>query len=133
MENACRLLKVVASALVYNDKGKILAIRVPGPDNKLIYIPPGGKVERGETLRECAEREVKEEVNIDIKTNKLVALLEKEYDDGIWTFVYYQAEVCSGQIKNNEDHEIREISWVDINEICDFKELKWVKQEEKHE
>lgn len=39
--------------------------------DKTIWVTPGGKVEQGETYQECFEREIYEELGINIESTKL--------------------------------------------------------------
>lgn len=63
--------KPSASALVRDDAGRVLLLR--RPDNGLWTIPTGG-LKRGETVRECAVRECREETGIEIETLGLVGV-----------------------------------------------------------
>lgn len=64
--------KVIASAIIKNNKGEILTITLNDVNGKTINIPPGGRPEIGEPLRDCVVREVREEVNLEMKDIKLV-------------------------------------------------------------
>lgn len=45
-------------------------------DNETYWVLPGGKVEKGETLKETARREIKEELNLNIRVGRLIYLSE---------------------------------------------------------
>jgi len=64
------------SVICFNPAGQILLIQ-PGPaskqpPDKLTF--PGGKVDPGETVRECAARELAEETGITISPGSLIQL-----------------------------------------------------------
>jgi 8-oxo-dGTP diphosphatase len=120
-------VKVIASALIYNAEGKVLAIKLQDTDGKVMYIPPGGRPEKGETLRDCVVREAKEEVNLVIDVTEISGIGEKSYEDGVWTILYYKSEVVTGVAVNNEATEIQEVSWVDIEELDGAGEIRWVR------
>lgn len=63
--------KPSASALVRDEQGRVLLLR--RPDNELWTIPTGG-LKRGETIRECAVRECREETGVQIETLGLVGV-----------------------------------------------------------
>lgn len=63
--------KPSASALVRDETGRVLLLR--RPDNDLWTIPTGG-LKRGETIRECAVRECREETGVEIETLGLVGV-----------------------------------------------------------
>ena len=73
-----------ASAIVLDDDGRILLHR--RQDNEM-WALPGGKMELGESLADCARREVKEETGFDVDIVGLVGTYTDpkhvfEYDDG---------------------------------------------------
>ncbi|WUI02128.1 NUDIX domain-containing protein [Spirillospora sp. NBC_00431] len=63
--------KPSASALVRDERGRVLLLR--RPDNDLWTIPTGG-LKKGETIRECAVRECREETGVEIETGDLVGV-----------------------------------------------------------
>lgn len=82
-----------ASAVVANDQGEILLQR--RSDNDLWSIP-GGAMEPGETIRQTAVREVREETGIEVEPTRLVGIYSDpnhvvEYSDGE---VRQQFSVC---------------------------------------
>jgi ADP-ribose pyrophosphatase YjhB (NUDIX family) len=73
-----------ASAVVADSEGRILLAR--RRDNDLWTIP-GGAMEPGETIAQCAVREVKEETGVDVEVVALVGIYSNpnhvvEYSDG---------------------------------------------------
>ena len=119
-------IKVVASALIKNNQGKILSITVADTDGKKINIPPGGRLDEKETLRECVIREVKEEVGMDIEVESVAGILEREYEDGFWSFVFFWAIPSDLEATNMEEDEIERIEYIDLEELEDFDKIKWV-------
>ena len=63
--------KPSASVLVRDEAGRVLLLR--RTDNDLWTIPTGG-LKKGETIRECAARECREETGIDIEITGLVGV-----------------------------------------------------------
>lgn len=63
--------KPSASALVRDEAGRVLLLR--RPDNDLWTIPTGG-LKKGETIRECAVRECREETGVVIEVTGLVGV-----------------------------------------------------------
>lgn len=66
--------KPVVGVLVYRDNGDIILGQ--GPKWGDLWTVPGGHLEWGETLEECAKREVKEETNLEIEDIKFLGLQE---------------------------------------------------------
>lgn len=66
----------VASALIFdNSKEKVLLVRNKKGETSY-WSPPGGAVEKGETLHQAAIREIKEETGYDIVVDKLNSVRE---------------------------------------------------------
>ncbi|MRG86031.1 NUDIX hydrolase [Salinibacillus xinjiangensis] len=63
---------VSAATIVLNDKGEILLIKGP----RRGWEMPGGQVEVGESLREAAIRETKEETGIDVEIQKFCGIFQ---------------------------------------------------------
>ena len=63
----------VVAALIKNDNRFLIAKRATGDENVLgKWEFPGGKVEAGEDEKHAIEREIKEELGIDIEENELI-------------------------------------------------------------
>ena len=75
-----------ASAIVTDDKGRVLLHR--RSDNKL-WALPGGAMDIGETIAQCAEREVREETGLTVKAYRIVGI----YSDPGHVFAYSDGEV----------------------------------------
>ena len=63
---------VTAGAIVMNDQNQILLIKGP----RRGWEPPGGRVEVGESIRDAAIRETKEESGIDIEVIKFCGIFQ---------------------------------------------------------
>ncbi|AAT43548.1 NUDIX hydrolase [Picrophilus oshimae] len=94
--------RVAAGALVLKNNKFLLVKRMDEPDAGL-WAVPGGKLEYGETLEQCAVREIKEETNIDIKINGIASITEIILKDFHYVIIDYLAEYLSGSIKSSSD------------------------------
>lgn len=63
---------VSAAAIVLNEKNELLLIKGP----RRGWEMPGGQVEEGESLRDAAVRETKEESGIDIEVTKFCGIFQ---------------------------------------------------------
>lgn len=72
-------------------------------DYKEYYTFPGGGLEEGETLEECAIREVKEEFGINVKVIR--KLYELENDDLNMKEYFYLCEYIDGEFGTGEGEE----------------------------
>ena len=87
----------VAGALLF-EKGKLFATK--RGDSVYEYVAhkyefPGGKIEQGETGEDCVKRELKEELDLDVKVERLFAVERFEYPDFIINLSIYECEMLS--------------------------------------
>ncbi|MCA1023605.1 NUDIX hydrolase [Halobacillus litoralis] len=104
----------VAYAFVFNEMDqKVLMVKNKGSGWSL----PGGAVENGETFEQAAVRESKEETNLTIETENIVAVNEAFFEDKGHhaLFITYKAKILEGAIKILHKDEIDEIKWLDID------------------
>ncbi len=117
-------LKVCASVLISNKEGLYLAEllnkEIPGG----VWVPPGGKLQIGETLRDCAIRETMEELGIQVQITGLFGISEKPYGDGIWTFLYYTGRIVSGEPKIMEPGKILELRYINLEKFSNAENIK---------
>ncbi|MBN2034386.1 MAG: (deoxy)nucleoside triphosphate pyrophosphohydrolase [Deltaproteobacteria bacterium] len=71
----------VTAGLIWRD-GRLLITKRPRGSHLAGYWEfPGGKQEVGESLEECIEREMMEELGMKVKAAKHLLLLDHEYDE----------------------------------------------------
>ncbi len=91
--------------------------------------PPGGKVEGDETPIECAIRELKEEVNIEVTGNELVLcniLLTSIPNYGPYLLYVYILKGNFGGVAENVEYEKHSLlSFYSINDIRQFKRVSY--------
>jgi mutator protein MutT len=102
-------LKVVTAAVIRDNFGRVLiAQRKHGQSLGSKWEFPGGKVEAGEALEECLEREIREEMGIKIKVTGRVVIVDHRYPTFDIRLCAMKAEILEGQMNLN-DHE--KIMW----------------------
>ncbi len=108
----------VAAAIIENDEGRVLICRraLDSPMGGLWEFP-GGKREAGETFERCLIRECREELGVEIKIKREFAKTEYETDTGLIKFVFYEAEIASGELHKNVHKSIK---WVLLRETSDY-------------
>ncbi len=66
--------KLTVDAVVFDGAGRLLLIKRKGAPFKGHYALPGGFVELGETVEAAAQRELKEETGVTVKSQRLVGI-----------------------------------------------------------
>lgn len=80
---------------------------------------PAGALEAGETLREAAAREVKEEVGANVRSTdlRLAHTLHSRTDGSDWTGHFFIAERWHGELKICEPEKHAELRWELLSEV----------------
>ncbi|MGI6710866.1 MAG: (deoxy)nucleoside triphosphate pyrophosphohydrolase [Bacilli bacterium] len=99
-------VEVVASVIKKNNL--ILCTRRPTSKKFPGYWEfPGGKVEDGETKEEALIREIKEELDVKIKVNSLITIIDYEYHDFLLKMYVYDCILLEEDIVLLEHQEMR--------------------------
>jgi ADP-ribose pyrophosphatase YjhB (NUDIX family) len=114
---------VAVGVVVWKDD-KVLLIRRAKPPRSGQWSIPGGAQELGETVRDTALREVKEETGLDIAVTDFIEVVDFiERDDAgdvlyHYTLVDWSAEWRDGEAIPGDD--VSEILWIDPDELERF-------------
>jgi 8-oxo-dGTP diphosphatase len=97
--------KKVAVCLIQNEKGEYLLIRPTNYKNfgeyQDAWYPPTGHIKEGETVEQAFVRELKEELNLDIKPVELFSEWEQDIP-GEWAY-WWKCKIVGGTIKKSEE------------------------------
>ena len=107
----------VVYVLLFNESGKqVLMVKNTG-DHCSYYTLPGGRVEKGETLKEAAIREAKEETGLDIEIDGIISVNEAFFEDikHHTIFITFKGNYIGGEITLSRPDEIEEIVWMDVS------------------
>lgn len=116
-------IRPAAAVAILNSKHQLLMLH--RKDNQK-WTMPGGTLEFGESMTECALREIKEECGLDVTIKDIIGTytdpnIRVAYSDGEvrqeFTIVYY-GEVTSGNVVL--DDESSQFQWVSLDEILDL-------------
>lgn len=112
MNTERKTIRVVAA--IIRDGDKIFATQRGHGEFKGGWEFPGGKIEAGETPEEALVREVREELDTEIKVGELVETVEYDYPTFHLSMDCFWAEVVSGDLVLKE-HEAAK--WLTKDEL----------------
>jgi mutator protein MutT len=105
-----------ANFIPINEKNEILLIKRADDDSHGgLWSIPGGAIEKGETIEEGLEREVKEEINSKIINRNYFKSFYYEYKENLHVRAAYFYGNITGEIKINE--ESSDYKWFSFQEI----------------
>jgi len=110
--------KEIGVAVIWNDQGEVLI------DRRLeegllggLWEFPGGKIEANETIPDCIQREIKEELGISIEVRDHLITLNHAYTHFRVTLNVYHCRYLAGEPQPIECEEIR---WVKPEQLSQF-------------
>lgn len=110
--------KIIGVAVIWNDQEQILIDRrLPQGAMGGLWEFPGGKIEVGETIEECIEREIFEELGIKIAVEEHLITIDHTYTHLRVTLTVHHCRHLLGVPQAIECDEIR---WVNLNELDQF-------------
>lgn len=120
-----------ASAVVVDDQGRLLLHR--RRDNEM-WALPGGKMELGESIGQCAIREVREETGFDVKLTGIVGIYSDpkhvySYDDGEVRqefSICFAATITAGDLATSD--ESYEVAFISPDEVDDLPMVESIRQ-----
>ncbi|MEN9251909.1 MAG: A/G-specific adenine glycosylase [Thermostichales cyanobacterium HHBFW_bins_127] len=108
----------IAVGIVFRRDGQVLIAQ--RPETSMLgglWEFPGGKVEPGESLAACVERELLEEVGIHVQARQELATVEHAYTHFSITLTAYLCRYLSGQIQPLQCADVR---WIDPQQLKDY-------------
>lgn len=104
----------VSCAVIEKDNKILCCRRGPKGETAFKWEFPGGKLEPGETKEEALVREIKEELNTEIKINKFLITVNHEYNTFKVTLHVYLCEFI------NDNYELivhKECKWCERDKL----------------
>lgn len=111
-------MPVVGVGVVVIDDGNILLIRRGRDPGRGLWAVPGGKVQRGERLREAARREAMEETGLTVEVGEVVWVGEHIDVDHHLVLIDFLATLVGGELRAADDAD--EARWVPIEEAENY-------------
>ncbi|HEY9764908.1 MAG TPA: NUDIX hydrolase [Chroococcales cyanobacterium] len=108
-------------AVVLEKDEKVLLVRHRKGEKKY-WLLPGGGVDYGETLEECARREVREETGLEIQVKKMLYLSEAICPKGTRHILnlFLLGEITGGELKKGEEEILDGLAFVDFEALSDL-------------
>jgi 8-oxo-dGTP diphosphatase len=83
------------------------------------YGLPSGKVEKGESFRQAAVREAREEIGVEVSLDDLRYLhtTHRQSEDTEWIDIYFEVLKWDGEPVNNEPKVHGALEWLDTTDL----------------
>ncbi len=110
--------KQIGVAVIWNDRGEVLIDR--RPEKGLLgglWEFPGGKMEENETIQDCIQREIKEELGIAIEVKEHLITINHAYTHFRVTLNVYNCQHLEGEPQPIGCEEMR---WVKPEQLSEF-------------
>jgi 8-oxo-dGTP diphosphatase len=107
----------VTAAILIKDGKVLIAKRKPDDKQPDKWEFPGGKIEAGESARECLKREMQEEFGIDVRIGAFLGESVYHYRHGSIRLLAYLAGWEGGELALN-DHT--DYTWVPCERLGEF-------------
>ena len=111
--------RVGVGVLLTDNQGRVLLTLRKLPPEAGCWSIGGGKVDFLETLEQCAIREAREEVGVEISLGALLCVTNHCLPDENqhWVSPAYLGQVLSGEATNREPGKTREVRWFSLDEL----------------
>jgi 8-oxo-dGTP diphosphatase len=117
-EGSKRQIRVVA-AQIEQDGKYLITQRKPASSLPLLWEFPGGRVEEGESDEDALQRELREEMDIEVEVSEASVAVTHEYSAYIINFCVYRCRLITAEdeIKKIGVHDVR---WVHPSQLDDY-------------
>ncbi len=107
----------VTAAIIERGREILISQRLKDSHMGLKWEFPGGKIEHGESPEECLRREIKEELDLDIRVGDRLMIVEHQYEELKVILYCYRCSYLGGETKAKDCHDFR---WVVIGDLKSF-------------
>jgi 8-oxo-dGTP diphosphatase len=109
----------VGVAVIIERDGQVLLVKRKNAHGAGTWALPGGHLEFGESLEECAIREIHEEVGVTISGTSFAALTNDIFasEDKHYITIWMRGTLISGEPCIAAHREVSEVSWFSWNDL----------------
>lgn len=108
----------VAVAVIMNQHNQVcISLREKGVHQGSLWEFPGGKIEQSETVEQALKREIKEELNLSIKTSRPLIKINHIYSNVSVCLHVQKILSYSGEAKSMEGQLVK---WVNVSQLSDY-------------
>ena len=109
--------RVGVGVLLIDNHGRVLLTLRKRPPEAGCWSIVGGKVDLLETLEQCAIREAREEVGVEISLRSLLCVTDHclPGENQHWVSPAYLGQILSGEATNCEPAKTHEVRWFDLD------------------
>jgi len=107
----------VAAGLIFKNGKLLVAQRPSGSHLAGLWEFPGGKCEETETMPECLQRELHEELGVVVNVRECVETLEHAYPEKVVQLSFFRCELVMGEPTGKEGQAL---AWIGIDELGDY-------------
>ena len=111
-------MKIVTAAIIRRCDTVLLARRQPGQKLAGYWEFPGGKVEEGESLAACLQREIAEELGVEVAVGAVVASSDYVYAHGAIRLVALEATLVAGELHPTVHDQV---AWVEVGQLLHYR------------
>ncbi len=106
----------VAAAVIRREGLVLLTRRPPGGPLGLQWEFPGGKIERGESVHQALEREIREELGVEVQPLEVLEVARHDYPQGPSVEVHFvRCETAATAFRAGPG--VHEVRWVAPDEV----------------
>jgi mutator protein MutT len=104
----------VTAALIWKGGRVLITKRPRGSHLEGLWEFPGGKQEKGESLKECLEREIKEELGLAVRADRALLTVDHEYGSKAISLHVFNCTNLEGDPKALQHQQILWVDPVDL-------------------
>ncbi len=99
----------VSAGLIRKDGQFLISKRQKGAHLEGYWEFPGGKQEKGESIQNCLEREIEEELDLQVQAGRVSLIIEHEYETKVISLHVMDCAILEGEPRAIECQEFK---WV---------------------